>query len=206
MAACPWCREPLPALKLPLLCPHCGKTLVDPEGGRLRPVDLDFETILADADEASLRWIKHGIVWSLVLGVLAAVPVLAPVAYLVLLFSQLFWGRFLVARRYAVHFSPVRRFTTRWISRLTVLTIMSWFYATVLIPFVGIVTAPALFTGINWAIRAYFRFHFLREHRRQGVLLVEKFFLVVLAVLFVLMLGLFALLMWGILSLPFFSR
>lgn len=205
MAVCPWCRESLPALRTPETCPHCGRSLADADGGRLRPVDLDFEAILRDADEVSLTWVKRGVVWSLVLGVLAAIPFIAPVAYLVLLLSQLLWGRFFIARRYARHFSPVRRFTARWISRLTVLTIMSWLYATVLIPFVGIVTAPVLFTGINGAIRAYYRFHFLREHRREGVLVVEKIFLVLLSLLFVLMLGLFALLMWGILSLPFFS-
>lgn len=200
MSACPWCREKLPAVKAPDICPHCGKALLDASGARLRPIDLDFETILSEADAASHTWLVRGAIWAAVLGAISLfpVPVVSAGAMLVLIVSQLFWGRFLIARRYVRHFSAVRRFTTRWLSRLTVVTLLMPLYGTVMLWPFGIVTGPALFTGINWLIRAYFRYHFLREHRRQGVNLLEKVFLVVLAFAFLAMLCLFAL-FWSLL-------
>jgi hypothetical protein len=206
VSACPWCRESLPGFKAPPACPKCGKSLVDSTGATLRPLDIDFEAILLDADATSSKWVKRGAIYALVLGALAIVPFLAPFALFLLLVSQLFWGRFLIARRYTKHFSPVRRFTTRWMARLAVLVVMPWLYATLFIPFLGVVTAPAIFTGINWGLRTYFRFHFLRENRREGVTFVEKIFLVLFAMLFVLMLVLFALIAWGVLSLPGLSK
>jgi hypothetical protein len=202
VSACPWCRESLPAIGAPAACPHCGKALTDTSGGRLRPIDIDFEAILGEADAASMTWLKRGAVFSAVVGLLASVPVpvVTGLALVVLIVAQLFWGRFLIARRYLRHYSPLRRFTTRWLARLVLVMFLLPLHGSAFVPFLGVVTAPAVFTGTNWILRAYFRFHFLREHRREGVLLVEKVFLALLAVLFVLGIVVFALFASVILS------
>jgi hypothetical protein len=200
MSACPWCRERLPAFNAPAQCPKCAKSLVDPSGGRLRPLDLDYETILKEADETSLVWVKRGAIFAAIAGACASVTFLVPAALVILVLSQFFWGRFLVARRYTKHYSPVRRFATRWITRLTIILFVSPLYASISVPLLGIVTAPLIFTGTNWVLRAYFRFHLDREHRRAGLVFPEILFLVFLSLLFLAVLALFALILAGVLA------
>jgi hypothetical protein len=203
VSACPWCREPLPALSREKACPRCGKDLLDASGERLRPLDLDFEAVLADADDASARWLRRGVVLAAVVGAVASIPVPAVtgLAILVLVLAQMFWGRFLVARRYVRHFGAVRRFTTRWLARLVLVMFLLPLHASAFVPFAAVVISPAIFTGTNWILRAYFRFHLVREHRREGVLWIEKLFLVLLALAFVAGLALFAIFSTVILSL-----
>lgn len=197
MSACVWCREPLPALGKLAACPHCAKALVDASGAPLRKIDLDFEAILAAADETALRWTKRGVWFALAMAVLAQVPLVAPFAILVLLLAQPFWGRFLVARPYVRHYGATRRFVTRWLSRLLVLLLVMPAYGSVGVPFLGLVTAPLVFGGTCWGLRAYFRFHFLREHRREGVVFLEKVFLVLCVLVFVTLIVLFGILVWA---------
>ena len=64
MTACVWCREPLPTFARPVTCPHCAKELVDRSGAALRPIDLDFEAILEDADLSTMRWTKRGAIFA----------------------------------------------------------------------------------------------------------------------------------------------
>lgn len=196
MSACPWCREALPAFGAPAACPKCAKPLVDGSGARLRPLDLDFETILADADAASLLWTKRGAVFALAMAVLSLVPLVAPFSILALILGQFFWGRFFVARRYARHFAPLRRMVTRWIARLVLVLLVSPAYAAVGVPVLGLAVAPLVFAGTCLALRAYFRFHFLREHRREGVTFLEKVFLAVLVVVFLVGLVVLGLVLW----------
>lgn len=197
MSVCPWCREALPTFGTLAACPKCAKPLVDAAGARLRPLDLDFETLLTDADSASLLWAKRGAIFALVLAAVSLVPILAPFAILILILGQFFWGRFFIARRYTRHFAPLRRMVTRWIARLVLLILVSPAYAAVGIPVLGLVVAPLVFGGTCFAIRAYFRFHFLREHRREGVTLFEKAFLVMLAIVFVVMMVVVGVLVWA---------
>jgi len=201
VSACPWCRESLATLDRSAACPRCGKELTDASGGRLRPLDLDFEAILTDADATALLWTKRGAVFALVVAALGLLPPLLPFAILVLILSQFFWGRFFVGRKYLRHFAPLRRLVVRWITRLVLVLFVSGAYAAVAIPGVGLVVAPVVFGGTCWALRCYFRFHFLREHRREGVTFLEKVFVVVLAFLFVIALAIFGLVAWGVLSL-----
>ena len=87
--------------------------------------------------------------------------------------------------------------------RLAIVLLVAPLLGTVFIPFLGIVAAPAVFAGTCWVLRAYFRYHFLREHRREGVTVLEKVFLVVMAALFVLLLIVFGVLVWlGVSFLP----
>ena len=204
MSVCPWCREELPR-GAAAACPRCGKELTVADGKRLRPLDIEFEAILADADAAALLWTKRGALFALVLAAIAIVPVLTPFAFLLLLLGQLFWARFLVSRRYIRHFASGRRLVTRWLSRL----VMLWFLlplhgsilALVVLPGAGLIVSPALFAGICWALRSYFRFHLLREHRHEGVLFVEKLLVVVLSILLVVALVVIGLLVWAGMSL-----
>ena len=203
MSACVWCREPLPTLQRLPSCPHCAKELTDRTGAPLRAIDLDFEAILAAADASTLEWTKRGAWLALALGVLSQIPLVSPFAILVLLLAQPFWGRFLVARPYVRHFGAVRRFVTRWITRLTVILFVMPAYTSLAVPFLGLLTAPLIFGGTCWALRAYFRFHFLREHRREGVTFGEKVFLVVCVLVFVFLIILFGVLVWlGVSLLP----
>lgn len=205
MPACPWCREALPALRTPEACPTCGKPLVDAAGARLRPLDLDFEAILADADARSSLWLRRGAIWAACLAVAAQASLLVPgpgtillvVASVALSLSQLFWGRFFMARHYARHFGPVRRMVTRWLTRLGVILLVLPAHASVAIPVAGLVISPAVFTGTNWALRAYFRLHLAREHRREGVLWFEKIAVVLAACVLLVVLCVFGALAWA---------
>jgi hypothetical protein len=205
-ATCVWCREALPAFGAPAACPSCGKDLHDLGGGRLRPIDLDFERLLAEADASSLKWTKRGAVFAALVALLGVpglfLPLLSGAAFVVLFVGQFFWARFLVARPYRRHFSAPRRLVTRWLTRLFLIVVVAPLHGSSLaIPFAGVVLCPLLFAGTCWAFRAYFRFHFEREHRREGILLAEKVFLVVLACAFVVLLVVLALVLWGALSL-----
>ncbi|MCE9635168.1 MAG: hypothetical protein K8T90_05615 [Planctomycetes bacterium] len=197
MSVCPWCREALPTFDKSAACPKCAKPLVDAAGARLRPLDLDFEKFLTDADAASLLWTKRGAIFAFVLAALSLVTIVAPFTILILILGQFFWGRFFIARRYTRHFAPLRRMVTRWISRLVLVLLVSPAYAAVGIPGLGLVVAPLVFGGTCLGLRAYFRFHFLREHRREGVTLFEKAFLVLLAFVFVVMMVVVGLLVWA---------
>jgi hypothetical protein len=201
VSACPWCREALPTLDRSAACPRCGKELTDASGGRLRPLDLDFEAILGEADRSSLLWTKRGAVFALAVAAIGLLPPAAPFAILLLILAQFFWGRFFVGRRYLRHFAPLRRLVTRWITRLVLILFIAPAYSAVAVPGAGLVVAPLVFGGTCFAFRWYFRFHFLREHRREGVTFFEKVFVVVLAFLFVVALVVFGLIAWGVLSL-----
>lgn len=205
MSACPWCRERLPAVEKAPNCPRCGKQLTDSSGARLRPLDLDFEKILEDADGRSLAWTKRGAIVALVLGVVALVPVVAPFAALVLILALFFWARFLVARPYLRHYGAVRRLVTRWLGRFFIVLVAAPALGAsagfVPVPGLAIVGGPVVFGGTCAIFRWYFRFHLLREHRREGVTVLEKVFLVLGAILCVVGLVLFGLFAWVILSL-----
>lgn len=207
MSACPWCRERLPQFSKAAACPACAKPLVDGSGAPLRPIDLDFEAILGAADERSLVWTKRGAVFAFVtaavgLLLVLTVPPLAFVPLTVLLLGQFFWARFLVARPYVRHFtSPVRRFATRWLSRLALIFVVVPLHGSALVPGVGLVASPVVFGGACWTLRAYHRFHFLREHRREGVLAVEWVFLVLFAIAAVTAILLFSVLLACVVSL-----
>lgn len=198
-SACVWCREALPAFAAtPPACPTCGKELRDTSGERLRPIDVGFEGLLAEADATTSKWVRRSFVFAACAALLGIVPSpLSAAAFLVLLVGQFFFARFLIARRYARHFAPHRRLVTRWLTRLFLLVVVAPLHGAALaIPVLGVALAAGIFGGTCWAFRAYFRFHFLREHRREGILFVEKVFLVVLAFLFVALLVLFALALW----------
>jgi len=204
-AACPWCRERIPALHKEPTCGTCGREIQDKSGNRLRPLDLDFEKIVTDADERSLTWIKRGAIFAFVCGALGSLGVfagpVAVVAFVLLFAGQFVWARFFVGRPYTRHFGAVRKFVTRWTSRLALVFVIVPLHGTVLaIPLLGLVLSPAVFAGTCWILRAYFRFHLEREHRRQGVTVLEKLLLVVLAFVSLLLLVLFALVLWGVIS------
>lgn len=201
-AACVWCRESLPAFRPPPACPRCGKDLVERSGARLRPLDLDFEAIVAKADASTLLWSKRSVVFALGAGLVGVVPnPLSAIAFVLLFLGQFFWARFLIAAPYARHFGTTRKLVARWLTRLVlVLGVMPLHGAALAIPFAGFILSAGIFAGTCWAFRAYFRFHLLREHRREGVLVVEKVFLVLLVLVFVLCLVFFAAVLGLVLS------
>lgn len=184
---CPHCRESLPVFRPPPACPHCGRPLADDAGDRVRPLDLDYERILADADAGSLTWAKRGAIFAFVLAALALVlPVVgATVAYVVLVIAQFVWTGFFIARPYHRHFSPLRRLVTRWVRRLVTIFVVLPLHAAVFVPGVGLVASPAVFFGAAWLTRAYVRFHLVREKERRPVTFPEKLLVGVLAVLLV---------------------
>lgn len=205
MSACPWCRERLKPLAKDTKCPTCGKELVDQSGQPLRAIDLDYEAILRDADERSLLWTKRGAIWGFSLAGIGLVstfvfPPLTVLVVFVLIVSQFVWTRFFVLRPYVRHFSPLRRLTTRWISRLSLVLFVAPLHGGALVPGLGLLTTPAIFGGTCWLLRAYHRVHFVREHRREGMMVLEIVFLVVLALAFVCMLGLSYLFLETVLS------
>ena len=70
---CPWCRETLP-LRAGAACPHCGKPLEETSGAKVRPLDLDYDAILRDADESSLRWCNRGAAFAFCAALFSIVP------------------------------------------------------------------------------------------------------------------------------------
>jgi hypothetical protein len=179
---CPWCREEVPALRAAAACPHCGRAIETPQGERLRPLDLDFATILADADARSLRWTKRGAIFAFVLAAFSIVPVVgAAISFVLLIVGQFVWVGIFVARPYHRHFSPLRRLVTRWVRRLGMLLVVVPLHSAAFVPFLGLVTCPAVFFGACWLTRAYERFHLLREKDRRPVTVAEKILVVLLA-------------------------
>jgi hypothetical protein len=165
-------------------CPHCGKAIEEATGEKVRPLDLDYDAILADADARSWRWTQRGALFALVLAAVSLVPVLgAAVAYVLLVVGQFLWAGFLVSRPYHRHFSPLRRLVTRWVRRLGLVFVVVPLHAAAFVPFLGLVASPAVFFGACWAVRAYSRFHLVREKERRPVTVLEKMLVVVLAIL-----------------------
>jgi hypothetical protein len=163
-------------------CPHCGKALEAAPGQAVRTLDLDYDAIVAEADASSLKWTKRGAVFAFALAVFSLVPVVgAAVAYFLLLVGQFFWTGFLIARPYQRHFSPMRRLVTRWVRRLGLLFIVVPAYGATFVPVLGLVAAPAIFSGTCWLVRAYHRFHIRREKERRPVTFAEKVLVFVLA-------------------------
>lgn len=179
---CPWCREALPALGAGAACPHCGKAIESPAGEKVRTLDLDYDAILADADASSLRWTQRGALFALVLAAISLVPVIgAAVSYVLLVIGQFLSAGLLVSRPYHRHFSPVRRLVTRWVRRLGLVFVVVPLHAAAFVPFLGLVASPAVFFGACWLVRAYARFHLVREKERRPVTAMEKVLLAVLA-------------------------
>jgi hypothetical protein len=178
---CPWCREELPALRKAPACPHCGRAVETDAGERLRPLDLDYDAILRDADDRSMRWTRRGAVVAFGLAVFSLVPVLgAAISFVLLVIAQFVWVAFFVSRPYHRHFGALRRFVTRWVRRLAMVLVVVPLHASVFVPFVGLVATPAVFFGACWAVRAYGRFHLVRERERKPITVAEKLLLVLL--------------------------
>jgi hypothetical protein len=183
---CPWCREQVPALGGGAACPHCGKPLESGEGEKVRPLDLDYERVLAEADASSWRWSVRGAAFALVTALVSLLPLAGgAIAYTVLVVGQFVWTGVLVARPYHRHFSPARRLVTRWVRRLGLLLVVLPAHAAAFAPPLSLVLAPAVFVGACVAVRAYCRFHLVREKERLPVTAAEKALLVVMAVVFV---------------------
>lgn len=200
---CPWCREEVGVLQRGPACPHCGKALRDERGDSVRALDLDYDAILAAADERTLLWTRRGAVFAFCAALFSLVPGAgAAVSAVLLAVGQLVWCGFLISRPYHRHYGPMRRLVTRWVRRLATLLVVLPLHASTFVPFLGLVTAPAVFAGACWATRAYARFHLVRERGREPVLFVEKALIVVMAALLLAGLCLFGVLLWlGILVL-----
>jgi hypothetical protein len=189
---CPHCRTEIRALKRPEECPHCGRPLKNEEGHAIRPMDEDFDGLFEELDERSLGRLKTG---TIVVTAVSAIgllgflfpPILAIVPIVVVVL-QFIWARPLIAGPYARHFGVGRRILTRWISRLGVVTASS-FHVSGLVPGVQVLVSPVLFAAICGTSWAYHRFHLRREHNRQPVHVLEKILLVVLALVFLLLIG-----------------
>jgi hypothetical protein len=182
---CPWCRETVPFRAGPA-CPHCGKPLESDEGAKVRTLDLDYDAILADADASSWRWSVRGAGFAFALALLSLVPIAgAAVAYALLVLGQFVWAGVFVARPYHRHFSPARRLVARWVRRLAMVFVVAPAHASLFVPFVGLIGAPAVFFTACLAVRAYCRFHLVREEERRPVTAAEKALLVVMALLLV---------------------
>lgn len=181
---CPWCRESLPVLAAGKACPHCGRAIEEASGGKVRTLDLDYAAILADADASSWRWTRRGAFFALALAAVSLVPVAgAAIAYVLLVVGQFLWAGLLVSRPYHRHFSPVRRLVARWVRRLGLVFVVVPLHAAAFVPFLGLAASPAVFFGACWLVRAYSRFHLVREKERRPVTVLEKMLLVVLAIL-----------------------
>ncbi len=181
---CPWCRESIPLIRAGASCPHCGRAIEEISGEKVRPLDLDYDAILADADSRSMLWTRRGALFALALAAISLVPVVgAAVAYVLLVVGQFLWAGFLVSRPYHRHFSPLRRLVTRWVRRLGLVFVVVPLHAAAFVPILGLVASPAVFFGACWLVRAYSRFHLVREKERRPVTLIEKMLVVVLAIL-----------------------
>jgi hypothetical protein len=204
---CPWCRETIPALKRAPTCPHCGKSIETDAGAQLRTLDLDYDAILADADARSLRWCGRGAVFAFVVALFSLVPVVgAAVASVLLVIGQFLWTGLLIARPYHRHFSPLRRLVTRWVRRLALVFVVVPAHTATFLPFVGLVAAPAVFYVACRLVRAYARFHLVREKERLPVTTAEKALVVVLAGVLLFGLCLVGLLVYlGVLALDSFG-
>ena len=102
----------------------------------------------------------------------------------VLIFGQFLFARFGVARSYAIYFGASRKLVARWVSRLALVLIVVPAHSAVIVPgfaIVTVVTAPLVFWLTLLGVRAYFRFHFVRERERLGVLAVEQVLIVIMA-------------------------
>lgn len=161
----------------------------------MRTLDLDFDAILADADARTLLWVRRGAVFAFCAALVSLVPAAgAAVSSVVLAVGQLVWCGFLVSRPYHRHFGAARKLVTRWVRRLGLLVVVLPLHAATFVPFLGLLTAPAVFAGACWAVRAYARFHLLRERERKPILFVEKLLVAVLALCVLAGVCLFALL------------
>jgi hypothetical protein len=147
----------------------------------VRPLDLRYEEILASADETSLRWTKRGAAFAFVLAAVSLVPVAGgAVAYVLLVAGQFLWAGFLVSRPYHRHYSGMRRIVARWVRRLGMVLVVVPLHAAAFVPFLALVTSPAVFFGACWAVRAYARFHLVREKERRPITAAEKVLAVIL--------------------------
>ena len=180
---CPWCREGIPLLAAGAACPHCGRAIETLAGERLRPLDLDYDKVLAGADASSLLWTQRGAIFAFALAAISLVPVVgAAISYVLLVIGQFLWAGFLVARPYHRHFSPVRRLVSRWVRRLALVFIVIPVHSAVFVPFLGLVLSPAVFYVTCRLVRAYSHFHLVREKERRPVTGAEKMLLVAMAI------------------------
>lgn len=79
--------------------------------------------------------------------------------------------------------SRSRRMIVRWTTRLAFLATAPPAYATLVAPGLGVLVVPVFFFGMNAAIYRYVAWHAERQQGGQGVHLVEKAVLVLVAVL-----------------------
>ncbi len=201
MNRCPHCRETLSVLSKEPNCPHCARPIRTDEGAKIRQIDLEGDKILAEADERARVWMKRGIVFAAITGLVGAI--LPPVAYLVLFAGLFFFARFGVARPYATHFGAMRKLVARWVSRLALLYAGGGALGVILTPglgFLAVFVAPLVFWLALLGVKTYFRFHFGRERERKGILAVEVVLLFVMALVLLASGCIVGLLIYGVLN------
>jgi len=164
--------------------------VTDDQGRLLRPLDLDFDQLLADLDAKAWRATKRGTAIAFGVGLIALLQITSPVVGAVLFIGQLFWIRLAVIAPFRRYFSPGRRLITRWLSRIVILHLAGLHIPAGFAPFgLGpVIVGPVLFGGLCLLASTYHRYHLKQERARAPISLLEKTLLVIAVIVAVVVL------------------
>ncbi len=187
---CPHCRSRLPYGFGGDACPQCGRALEATGGETLRPIDVDYEGKVRDLDARAWGRTGKGALIAAALAAAGYVPGLSIIGAPVIFFFQIIWVRMAIVAPYRAHFTGVRRFITRWLSRLALIPAASLHIGLAQLPGVNLIAVPGLFAALCAAAWVYHRWHLGRERERKPVGLLEKIVLWVVALVVVVCLAL----------------
>lgn len=172
---CPWCLEPLSRGERRLSeCPHCEHPLAGP-GGEPGELELRYDRVEARQQARAREVLTWGTPVVAVLAVAASLLhvgglVLAPL----LAATHLVVLRLYVVREGRSYLGPTRRLFTRWSARFAFLWLGLPGYASMAVPFVGIVSGIATFLVLTEVVHVYAAWSLERERSKQPLLGWEK--------------------------------
>ena len=180
---CPWCLEPLRLSdRKAVRCPRCDRSLVDDTGRELRPIDLRYDSTVAQQQERFPQVLMIGGAIVLVIAIgLSTLHLAAVAAAPLIVVAHLVAVRLWLVRDAMRLLGPARKRFVRWLSRLGFLWIGIPGYGLAAAPLVGILPAVAAFAGLTAAAHAYTGWSLTREFDRAPLAGWEKALLWILA-------------------------
>jgi len=180
---CPWCLEPLRlSERKAVRCPRCDRSLVDDAGRELRPIDLRYDSTVAQQQERFPQVLMIGGAIVLVIAIgLSTLHLAAVAAAPLIVVAHLVAVRLWLVRDAMRLLGPARKRFVRWLSRLGFLWIGIPGYGLAAVPLVGIAPAVATFAGLTAAVHAYTGWSLTREFDRAPLAGWEKALLWILA-------------------------
>lgn len=197
---CPWCREPISGNEGS--CPYCGRPLKDEKAIVFRSIDTHYTEVLLRQEKRYREIMIYGSiasgVWSLIIGLLIWVAGLGGFLVPVLIAGHLIALRLSIVNEPRKFMSKKRKFFTRWICRLLVLTGGGIGYSFTTIPIVGVVPGVGTFAGVTALVHRYTMWSFRQEKDRKPLEAWEKLLLAFLIFVGIVVLVVFAAVLYGI--------